>query len=69
MRDVPKDCNQECNEVRHTTLRERLHYQVESSKQVIAREQDRIKEAEAILAKLKKNPELEAIVDFMQSGR
>lgn len=51
------------------SLREQLTWQINESKSTINRETGRIKEAELILAKLKKNPELESIVDFLQSGR
>ena len=69
---VPYNEKDQCttgNSVRHSTLRERLNWQINESKSTINRETERIKKANEILAKLKKNPELESIVDFLQSRR
>ena len=64
-----KDCDSTANQVRHSTLRERLHFQIKQGNEIVEHELQRIKEAKRILTKLDSNKELESIVDFLQSGR
>jgi hypothetical protein len=63
---VGPECNS--NSIRKSTLRERLELQINHYKSMINEVELEVKRREAALARLKKNPDLELLIDMIQSG-